>query len=51
MGYQCGGCDWTINEPTQTDLSTAAIRHYVETGHSVERYVSAVQAEIPQSDD
>lgn len=51
MSHRCTECDWVTDEDTQTDPSTAAIHHYVETGHAVEKGASVTESPTSHPDD
>lgn len=44
MSLRCRECEWIADEDTQPDSSTAAIHHYVETGHAVEQSASVTES-------
>lgn len=51
MSLRCTDCDWRTEGDTQTDPNTAAIYHFVETGHAVEQGASATESPISHPDD
>ncbi len=42
MDYRCTECRWSTDDSSTDDPGATAIRHYVETGHSVEQYSTTV---------
>lgn len=51
MSLRCTECEWIADEGTQPDPSTAAIHHYVETGHPVENGPSVTESPTSHPDD